>query len=204
MVRRSQYAASFLIGAVILFSLVTMSGCSGGLRPAGDIPEPSMAAEETTQTSVFYSTGRSLLQEHKLVDASAVYENTLTELLLATPEENAEVAVVQPVAGFNSVTFDDGVITIDWKPEILDFEADPSEKRLALAAVLATFGQFPEVERVMFTVDGETSGDIDGKSIHDFWVDVSLKGQPWAVLRVGKGPSDSAESSGSVEATGTE
>lgn len=159
-----------------------LMGCSAGV--GSDIPEPSGVATETTETAVFYSTGRSLLEERKVVGAPDAYEATLRELLRALPESNPDVAIVQPEADFNSVSLDeDGVITIDWKAEVLDFEAEPKEKRLAFAALLMTMGGFPEVEKVRFTVEGKDSGEIEGRDVEAFWGDVSLKGQPFKVLR---------------------
>ena len=58
--------------------------------------------------------------------------------------------------------------------DILDFEATDSEKRIALASFLATFGEFENVNYVKFTVDGETEGDLGGRQIEDFWGAVSL------------------------------
>jgi hypothetical protein len=129
-------------------------------------------------------TGRSLLEERKLVDANNVYEATLRELLRALPESNPDVAIVQPEAEFNSITLgENGVLTIDWKQEILDFEAEPKEERLAFASLLMTFGGFEEVEKLRFTVEGKESGTIGGKDITAFWGEVSLKDQPYAVMR---------------------
>jgi len=204
MSRDARLTRRLALGVLAVFVLGAIAGCAGGFRPASDLPEPGEMAQETTQTSVYYSTGRSLLQEKKLVDATEPYVSTFRELLLALPEENADVAIVQPVAKFNSVTFADGVITVDWTAEILGFEAEPAEKRLALASILATFGQFPEVDRVKFTVEGKTEGEIDGKDIEAFWGEVSLKGQPWAVLRIAKSAPEGTETSGSAEATSSE
>ncbi|HET6351075.1 MAG TPA: GerMN domain-containing protein [Coriobacteriia bacterium] len=176
----------------VAVSATALTGC--GLRPAKDLPAPKgNVSQDTTETSVFYSTGRSLLEERKVVGSEDYYSSTLKELLRATPENNDEVAIVQPEAGFNSVTFDKktGVVTIDWKKEILDFEAEPKEKRLAFASFLMTYGQFPEVKKVRMTVEGKDSGSMGGKDIQAFWGDVSLKKQPYAVMRPPKAPEKS-------------
>jgi len=171
---------SALAAGVLAVSL--LAGCAQQ-NAGNDIPEPKNLAAETTETAVFFSTGRSLLEERKIVDAKDIYETTLKELLRALPEVNPDVAIVQPEAEFNSVTFEDGVITIDWKKEILDFEAEPKEERLAFASLLMTFGRFSEVEKLRMTVEGKESGKIGGKDIEEFWGDVSLKDQPFAVMR---------------------
>jgi hypothetical protein len=45
------------------------------------------------------------------------------------------------------------------------------------------FGQFPEVEKVRFTVEGQEDGEVGGKDVRAFWGGVSLTDQPWNVLR---------------------
>ena len=189
-----------IVSLVAVLATAGLAGCSGRVA-SNDIPMPEGVSEDTTQTSVFYSTGRSLLQEHRVVAQSTIYESTLKELLLASPEENPGVAVVQPVAKVNSVTFAKGLVTVDWAASVLTFEAEPAEKRLALASILATFGQFPEVKQVKFTVEGKTDGEIDGKDVKAFWGAVSLINQPWDVLHIKSSSPDSTEASGSAEAT---
>ena len=170
-----------LVG-VLLASLGVASGCSREV--GGEGPEPTIEMPARTErVSVFYSTGRSLAEEYRIVDADDLYAATLDELVNGEPE-NPDVALVQPVAEVRSVTFEDGLITIDWDRAILDFEADPEEYTLAWGAFILTFGQFPEVERLAFTVEGETSGEIDGKDIGEFWGgEVTLVDQPWDIQR---------------------
>lgn len=170
-----------LLALGLVLAVVLSSGCERIGRP--DLPEPSVDAEETTKTAIFFSTGRSLLQEDRVVDARDPEAAALKELLDAEPRLNPDVAVVQPVAKVRSVKLADGVLTIDWSREVLDFEAEPREKVLALAAVLRTMGEFSQVEKVRFTVEGRESGSLGGKDVERFWGRVSLKGQPWPVLR---------------------
>lgn len=170
------------VAGVFALLVAALVGC--GPRVSNDIPEPQGLSSETTETAVFYSTGRSLLEERKVVDATDVYSATLRELLRALPESNPDVAIVQPEAEFNSVVLgDDGVLVIDWKKEVLDFEAEDKEKRLAFASLLMTMGGFEEVDQLKFTVEGKDSGEVEGRDVEAFWGAVSLKGQPFDVLR---------------------
>lgn len=173
-------AAAVALGAVLALSA---AGCAErGVSP--DIPVPEdLVSQETTETFVYFATGRSLLEEPRIVRAGDVYRETLEEWLAATPQINPDVAIVQPVAEVLGVQLEGDVLTIDWSARILEFEADPSEQRIALAGILRTFGQFPEIERVRFTVQGQEDGEIDGRDVRSFWGDVSLIGQPWEVLR---------------------
>lgn len=172
--RIARIAAIALLGVVLL-----ASGCTQVTR----VPGPEGLPAETAEVSLFYSTGRSLFEERRLVDKKNVYASTLKELLLASPESNTDVAIVQPVAEFRSATVEDGMLTVDWEADVLEFEADPDEEMLALAGILRTFGEFDEVRKVRFTVEGKSEGKAGGRDIEGFWGDVSLKGQPWDVLR---------------------
>lgn len=169
------------LAATLMLASAGLAGCTG--RTGGEVPEPTLDMPlRTEQVSVYFATGRSLTQEYRIVDAENIYESTLTELMEAE-SENPELAIVQPVADFRSVTLEDGVLTIDWDRAILDFEADPEEYTIAWGAFILTFGQFPEVEKLVFTVEGQTDGEIDGKDVEEFWGQVTLADQPWDVQR---------------------
>lgn len=184
---------SILIAALVALAALGLVACEP--RGSASIPEPKGLSQETTKTSIFYSTGESLVEEYRVVDSGDVYRKTLDELLLAEPDEHEDIAIVQPVAEVRSVQLDKkGVLTIDWAPGILEFDAARREKVLALAAVLRTYGEFPEVKKVRFTVDGETEGKAGGKDIKDFWGDVSLNGQPWDVIRPQVKPEETTSS----------
>jgi len=167
-----------LIVLVAALAAATMlAGCTS------DIPEPTGVPAKTRSAYLYFATGRSLVEESRVIDASDPYAAILREWLKATPEINADIAIVQPEAEIRSVTLKDGVATVDWSRAVLKFEAEPQEKLIALGGILRTLGQFPEVKKVAFTVEGKTTGTIDGKDIQAFWGDVSLKGQPWDAAR---------------------
>lgn len=175
---RASRAVSVLVVAVLAAASI---GCSRSAR----IPEPTGLPKETTATSVYFATGRSIVEERLVVPADDPYRSALEFWLQARSVEHPEIAIVQPQAAVRDVMLDDsGVLTIDWSADVLDFDAEPKEKMIALAGILRTFGEFSEVKKVRFTVEGKTSGTAsNGKDIEAFWGTVSLKGQPWDVLR---------------------
>lgn len=188
-----------LIAVVALAAM--LSGCSTAGR---GIPEPTGVAAETTETSVFYSTGRSLFEEKKVVDDKNVYVATLTKLLEATPESDSQVAIVQPTAKVLSVKVDkDGVATVDWSKDVLDFQATDAEKNLAWASIMMTLGQFQEIKQVRFTVEGKDSGQVGGMDVAKFWGRIPLKGQPWKAIRPPAPKSSSAAATGAATTTST-
>lgn len=183
-----------LLLVVTTAALVPLTGCGDG-RLGADLPEAEVVSQETTITGVFFATGRSIVEERRVVDASAVYVATMDEWLDATPELNTDVAVVQPEAEVISISLEDGLLTIDWSAEVLDFEGTEEEQLVALASILRMFGQFPEVEQVRFTVQGQEDGEIGGKDVTTFWGSVALVEQPWDVFRPQPRESEEATSS---------
>lgn len=195
-VRMLALAAGLLVASA---TFVTGCGGSGG----GDLPEPTVEVPaETERVSVFFATGRSLQEERRVVDSNDRYAATLAELMEATPE-TPDIAIVQPEAEIRSVTFEDGVVTVDWDRAVLDFAAEPAEVPIAHAAFLVTLGQFPEVEKVKFTVEGKDSGEIDGKDVERFWGEITLADQPWDVVRP-PGYQEPAESEDTTPSAETE
>jgi spore germination protein GerM len=179
---RSLLRFAGLLGPLLAIALVG-TGCSSSERLGANLPEADVVSEETTVTGVFFATGRSIVEERRVVDAEDVYMSTMDEWLAATPVDNPGVAVVQPEAEILSITLEDGIVTIDWSAEVLDFEATESEQLVALASVLRMFGQFPEVEQVRFTVEGVEDGEVNGKDVRAFWGSATLIEQPWDVFR---------------------
>lgn len=170
-----------LVAAVMMPGVAALSGCA-----SGDVPAPKNLAQNTEEVSVFFSTGRSLIEELRLVNADDKYGDTIKALVKGDPKDHPGVAIVQPTVQPIKVTFDKatGTVTIDWPAKILEFDAEPGEKTLAWAAFLETLGQYPEVKKLAFTVEGKTSGKAsNGKQIEAFWDRVSLKNQPWPILR---------------------
>jgi hypothetical protein len=182
-----RFAVSLVVVLTVVVS-VLLAGCQE--TDTADIPEPTGVPENTIYTSVFYSTGRTVVEELHLVDEDDMYMQTFAELLAAQPQKFTDIAIVQPEAEILGITVEDGVMTIDWSRDVLAFEATDEEKPVALASILLTAGQFPEVDKVIFTVEGQTSGEIGGHDIEYFWGRISLKGQPFDVLRPPTPPED--------------
>ena len=181
------------------------SACSPAARTRrDDIPEPTGVAQKTMAVSIYFSTGRTLVEEPRVIDGGPNrYYAALDEVLNATPQmdDNKGIAIVQPETRPKSVKIDDkGVVTVDWPKNVLDFEADDREERLAFASILMTLGQFDEAKKVRFTVEGKDKGTIGGKKIEDFWGSIGLQGQPYDVIRAPAKPSE--EATGSEVMTG--
>ncbi len=177
--------------ALAVLALFFASGCAMGdkyVPPSADLPE------KTTQIFVYYATGRTIVEEKRVVaDTPDVVKKALEIALKAQPQDNPDIAVVQPRAKVLSAKVDNsGLATVNFSKQILNFEASKQEKVLAFAAIVETVKQFKNVKKLKFQVEGKESGLLDGKKIENFWGDISLKGQPWDIDKViGSSPSPS-------------
>ncbi len=165
-----------LVIAFAAMSVAAVAGCSA------NVPEPteSKIAEEMAVVSVYYPDGETLTEERHIVpDDGNLPQVALSRLFEASPQE-FEIAVLLPEATVNSVEVDEtGVCTVDFSREILDFPRDERKaKVLAFASIIETLRQFPEIQSLMITVEGQDSGSIDGKSVDEFWGDVRLPPTP--------------------------
>jgi len=171
-------------GALALTLLFLLAGCSR----SSSLPEPNIekVQSETTAISVFYPTGKILVEERRVVP---VQENmplvALRELFKAEPQEN-KILVILPAAKVRSVNLDrkTGVATVDFTREILDFpENEHLAKILAFGAIVETLKQFDDIKSIKILVEGKDRGTIAGKNIENFWGDVTLKKQPFPIVR---------------------
>lgn len=169
--------ALFLVLAVFVLSTVAI-----GCRSSADIPEPTIkVSEKTKAVLVYYSTGNTIVEEKHIVpDSKSIIKTALNEVLAAKPQQNKDIAIVQPECKVLDANVDEkGAATINFSKEVLDFEALPKEKVLAYGAIVQTLKQFKEVKSVKFLVEGKDNGTVNGKDVRRFWGSVSLIGQPW-------------------------
>ncbi|MCX7831731.1 MAG: GerMN domain-containing protein [Actinobacteria bacterium] len=175
-----------LLNALILIFALTivLSGCAR--ERSAEIPDPTIdLSKETTSISVFYPTGKIIIEERRVV---AKDENlplvALRELFKAEPKEN-KIQVVLPKAKVNSVKVEkDGTAIIDFSREILKFPENSKEAKLAaFAAIVETLKQFENIKSFKITIEGKEKGTVGGLSIEKFWGDISLKRQPINIIR---------------------
>lgn len=167
--------------------LILFSGCSR--ERSTEIPNPTIdLSKETTSISVFYPTGKIIIEERRVVVKD---DNlplvALRELFKAEPKQY-QIPVVLPKAKVNSVKVEkDGTAIIDFSKEMLKFPENSKEAKLAaFAAIVETLKQFENIKRFKITIEGKEKGTIDGMSIEEFWGDISLKRQPINIIRKAK------------------
>ncbi len=73
----------------------------------------------------------------------------------------------------------DKLATVNFSRQVLNVGGSEKMQRYAVAAIVKTLTQFPQIEMVKFQVEGREKGKIDGKNIEDWWGEVTLREQPW-------------------------
>lgn len=181
--RTGRLARTLVALASVALAVLSLAGCGGA-----NVPEPDVAkvSRETTAVSVFYPTGKILVEERRVLP---VQENmplvTLRELFKAEPQEH-KILVVLPAARVRSLALDrkTGIATVDFTREILEFpEPDRKAKLVAFAAIVETLKQFDEIKGVRILVEGKSSGTVGGRDVRRFWGDISLGDRPVPIER---------------------
>lgn len=157
--------AAFLVLAVFLGALVFRKYENAGTPPP--VSTPSQQSGFVTVT-LFFADGESdgLVREGREIEGceevSDCLESILEELINGPV---GDLAPVLPLTGmFNSVKLDGTLARVDFAQELLDaLPAGSSSERLAAYAVVNSLAfNYPQVQAVLFTVDGKPLETLKG------------------------------------------
>lgn len=166
-----------LLGCALL--LVSCESSTESAREPDKRDESSTAvaqAEDTVVLTVYLATGtteESMLQPvGREVPVEGNLARRAVELMLAGPVGGEELhAPWPPGTELRDVVVDGGVATVDLSPEALDGGAESEHtghlEALALAALANTMTEFPTIDEVQVTVDGESPGSSE--AVTAFW-----------------------------------
>lgn len=157
--------AAFLLLAVFLGALFFRKYEGARTIP----PAPASAQKEgLVSVTLFFAdqNGEGLVREGREIercdDLSGCLESILEELINGPL---GDLAPVLPLTGmFNSVTLDGAVARVDFAQELLDaLPAGSSSELLAAYAVVNSLAfNYPQVQSVLFTVDGRSLETLKG------------------------------------------
>jgi spore germination protein GerM len=136
--------------------------------------------KKTVKVVVYYPAEGAIFGEDHFVDKT---DNlplaALKELFQGEPLYKKIKPILPQNVKILGVTVKDGLATVNFSREILDFKVDKRSQELALGAIVQTLSEFPNIAKVKFLVEGKEKGTIAGRSIEKFWGAVTLKQQPW-------------------------
>ena len=115
------------------------------------------SSEYASQVQLYFpsQTGRMLVPVTRTVFSTADLTTALLELAKGPRSDSGLERPLPEDCGIRSVTVKDGVATIDFSKSFLDITNNSDGGKQAVRAVLFTASQFPGVQKVHFTVEGQ-------------------------------------------------
>lgn len=162
------------LGAYLVISKQPMRPGPPAPRPTAEVP-----AEAPKKIKVY----RIAVEENRPVLRAAereipAGEDPVEAALLRLIEQGDNAGLANPIprgTRLLGTEIEDGLISVDLSREFRDnFTGGSEEEGLTIGAILRTLGQFPEIKRVQFLVEGqplETLGHLDLSGPQDVsWV----------------------------------
>ena len=163
----------FLLVALVLLS----SGC--GIKTGQtNTPTPTPEVPQMTNVAVYYlkSTDNEdyLVREvHQVEKTPEIAQAALNELIKGNPVTPGAVRVLPADTKILGIKIEQGLATVDFSPEVLRAGVGSTGEALGIASIVDTLTEFPTIQKVSFTVDGQVDKAID------WWGHVGLSEQPF-------------------------
>ncbi len=176
---RENYLPKMLLGLVLIISL-TMAACSPQLPDLPDAPDtqpppvddpPSV---QEAQAAVYYvkmtDTDAYLVREvHAVTVVERIEIAVLEQLIHGEPLTEGAFRVLPPDTSVLGIDVVDGLATIDFSREVLNANVGAAGEALGIQSIVNTLTELPEIEQVMFLVEG----DLDERA-QDWWGHIGL------------------------------
>ncbi len=179
--RKGVLLAAFIVLLLVTFALAGCNtleekenpGAASGLSQ--DTGEPAQKLNlvlyyiKTTENDAY------LVREiHQTPPAADPHRAALEELINVAPVVPGAARVLPLATKVNSINIKDGLATIDFSKEVLNANVGAEGEALGIKSIVNTLTEFPEVEKVSFTVEGKTDNAMD------WWGHVGLYQQPFS------------------------
>lgn len=167
---------------VLAASLLALAGCAQASTGTDLIDDLKPAnTGDLIERSVYFPSSDTILEEKRSMQPDEATPLAVLKVMFEEEPESTSHTKTLPEAKVLSASVEDGTARIDFDRGVLVTGSDPVTQRVALVSIMYAMKQFPGVEQVVFSVEGKTSGQIDGKDIESFWGEVSLNDMPWSV-----------------------
>jgi hypothetical protein len=168
---------------VLLLALgLLSSGCGDRTSqlsdPGQNTPAPVEPAPEMMDVAVYYvkSTEKEfyLVREvHQVEKTPEAAKAALNELIKGNPVTPDAARVLPADTKILGIKVEQGLATVDFSPEVLKANVGSSGEALGITSIVNTLTEFPTIQEVSFTVDGQVEKGID------WWGHVGLYQQPF-------------------------
>lgn len=169
---------NYLKYLILLMFLLGVAGCSLKESPGPEPAPNEPPALETMEVAVYYSKSTNddmyLVREvHEVEKSEAVAQAALNELIHGTPVSEGAFNVLPSNTKIHGIKIEQGLATVDFSNEVLDANVGASGEGLGISSIVNTLTEFPTIQRVQFTVDGDSEKGMD------WWGHVGLYEQPF-------------------------
>jgi len=169
---------------VLLLVSIALAGCNAleEKENPGATPGVQQGAKETEQKlnlAVYYvkttENDTYLIREiHQVSPAADAHRAALEELINVNPVIPGAARVLPAATKVNSINIKDGLATVDFSKEVLSANVGAAGEALGIKSIVNTLTEFPEINKVSFTVEGKTDEAMD------WWGHVGLYQQPFS------------------------
>ena len=173
--------------ALTLAFLLAMSTSSCSLfnpsTKSSSEEKESMTSEVETEVIKLYFAKSAedsayLMPEERKVEKSDSLPLVAVQELIKGPEVSDLARTLPETTKVLSVDVDRGIATVDFSKEIITDSGNigPSSttELLAIFSIVNTLTEFPQIKEVKITVEGKSSGQLEGREIADFWGHVGI------------------------------
>ena len=165
-----------LLGFVLVLSLI-MAACSPQLPDSPDTqppPDDDPPAVQEVPVAVYYvkmtDSGAYLVREvHAVTMEKRIDIAVLEQLIHGEPVTEGAYRVLPPDTKVLDIAVVDGLATIDFSREVLNANVGAAGEALGIQSIVNTLTELPEIEQVMFLVEG----DLDERA-QDWWGHIGL------------------------------
>ncbi|KUG04008.1 hypothetical protein ASZ90_018597 [hydrocarbon metagenome] len=167
---------------VVLLLLLMLAGTTGCFPQQSPDPEPTPPEPPVVKTmdvAVYYLKNSEndiyLVREvHQVEKSEGVARAALNELIVGTPSTPGAYRVLPADTRILNIDVEQGLATVDFSGEVLGANVGANGEGIGIASIVNTLTEFPTIQRVQFTVDGQVDKGMD------WWGHVGLYEQPFS------------------------
>ena len=161
---------------LVLLLGIFLSGCNNQTEPPNNSDQSDSA--QTMEIAVYYlkSTDKEIYlvrEVHQVEKTTEVAQAALNELIKGDPVTPDAARVLPEDTRILGINIDNGLATVDFSPEVLRANVGSSSEGLGIASIVNTLTEYPTIQEVAFTVDGQVENAMD------WWGHVGLYEQPF-------------------------
>ena len=165
---------------LLVVALCVAPGCAQkSAKDKTPSPTPEPPKEKEVSVAVYYlkftSTDAYLVREvHKVKTEKDGRIAAVEELIKGTPKTPGAATVIPLDTKVLGIKVDNGLATVDFSREVLKANVGSSGEALGIQSIVNTLTEFPDIQKVSFTVEGKVD-----EQTRDWWGHVGLYDQPF-------------------------